>query len=1433
MEPGDTNDLMQASTQAKFGQGILSRRDFLMLGAGTGATLAVLPHLSIVRAASLKSAAAESTVMWDHYSLSIANERQFIWSGEFHYWRLPSPDLWRDVLQKMKAAGYNAASIYLDWGYHSPKQGVYDFTGVRDVEQLLKIAEEVGIWVIARPGPYINAETDSGGFPGWLVTQKGRARSSAADYTAAYQEWLSALDPILARHQITRGGCVILYQVENEYTFGPLDPTYMQQLEAKVRADGIDVPLSHNDVYLAGTWSTGPGAVDIYGFDGYPQGFNASNPQHWSGVYTGLEGSHDAHVPNEPIYIAEFQGGSFDPWGGAGYDKCRELTNAAFESVFYKSNIAQRITLTSYYMTYGGTSWGWLPEPGVYSSYDYGAALDEARQLTDKYGEQKLLGYLVQTVVPLRKTDPTSSGSTSNLAIRLDARINPDDKTQFYILRHQDSTSTNNDTTSISINLEPRSGYTYDDTASALVYTGNWSHVANQSYTGGDYDNTESFSNTAGDSVAITFTGTAVRWISSKDSNHGIANVYLDGAQVATVDTYASNKQFQVPLYSNTNLPSGTHTLKIVVSGQKNPSSADTFIVVDAIDLPPASQPGEYYPTVPQQTSTTIRLNGRDSKLLVINYDLGAQRLIYSTSELMTHATIGSRDVAILYGRQGEDGETVLRYATQPKVTTLTGSVTSSWDATRGDLRLNYTHSGLLRVLVSGGTRDLLLLIAEDGVAESFWWQDTDAGTAFIRGPYLVRMAAAASSGGQLALTGDTAQNSDLEVFAPPSVAGVSWNGQVVPTQKTSSGSLQGALSGPASVQLPALSTWKFQFGSPERDPAFDDSQWTVADHTTTNNPNPPTTLPVLYMDDYGYHHGDVWYRGHFTAAGTETGITLDGEGGDHSAYTVWLNGASLGSASGTHTFAFPTGSLRQGKDNVIAVLLENMGHDEDFRSGDSQKDPRGLRQAALQGSNATLSWRIQGNLGGENLVDTARGPMNVGGLYGERHGWQLPGYPDAPWASVSLPHSFAKDGLPAGVGWYRTAFNLSLPQGTDIPIGLRIDDDPGRHYRALIFINGWMMGHYINDLGPQHLFSLPTGLLNPNGSNEIAIASWAQDGTTGGLGKVTLEAYGTYAGGIPVKQVAAPGYSSQTYGPPVLPTNPTLALTSSSYLLDAGGAVKLVATFSNHGQNALTNVSLTLHAPDGWALSPSDPVTVDDVDPGQSATATWTATAPKSVAAGTLQLVSEASYENQGQASSVLGTVTLAVPYAALSDAFNNIGIADDNNLPGPADFDGTHYNYSGQALAAVGLTPGAIVTHDGASFTWPNAPYATLDNVVARGQTVKLPGSGSQLAFLGAGSSGNPSGSGTVYYSDGSTSTFVLTLGDYYYGAISGNETVATTAYADSGANRANHQLRVFYAAVGITVGKQISAITLPNASPGPQGHQTAMHIFAVAVK
>jgi hypothetical protein len=136
--------------------------------------------------------------------------------------------------------------------------------------------------------------------------------------------------------------------------------------------------------------------------------------------------------------------------------------------------------------------------------------------------------------------------------------------------------------------------------------------------------------------------------------------------------------------------------------------------------------------------------------------------LQYSTSEIMTSATIGDRDIAVLYGDQGSDGETVLRYGSEPTVTATGGTVDDQWDPATGDLRLNYTHKGLIRVSITGdGQRPLLLLLADKATAKTFWRQDTASGPVLVRGTHLLRTATSLHGGHTLALTGDNARRQE------------------------------------------------------------------------------------------------------------------------------------------------------------------------------------------------------------------------------------------------------------------------------------------------------------------------------------------------------------------------------------------------------------------------------------------------------------------------------------------------------------------------------------------------------------------------------------------------------------------------------------------------------------------------------------------------
>ncbi|EFF90853.1 beta-galactosidase [Streptomyces sp. e14] len=209
-------------------------------------------------------------------------------------------------------------------------------------------------------------------------------------------------------------------------------------------------------------------------------------------------------------------------------------------------------------------------------------------------------------------------------------------------------------------------------------------------------------------------------------------------------------------------------------------------------------------------------------------------------------------------------------------------------------------------------------------------------------------------------------------------------------------------------------------------------------------------------------------------------------------------------------------GQLRAGGRHVLSVLVRRMAHDQDGASRDTHKAARGLTAVSFTGAAPKAVWRIQG----EAAPDPVRGPLNNGGLYGERAGWHLPGFPDGDWEPVAFPRAEWRQ----GVTWYRTTFRLAVPTGVDASVGLTLQDDPGRAYRAQIFLNGWNLGQYVNDVGPQHTFVLPNGILRTRGTNTLALAVLSEARTASGPGRVELTLLGGTAGGVPVAAVHSPG---------------------------------------------------------------------------------------------------------------------------------------------------------------------------------------------------------------------------------------------------------------------------------------------------------------------
>ncbi|KAK4938249.1 hypothetical protein LTR66_015108, partial [Elasticomyces elasticus] len=359
------------------------------------------------------------------------------------------PSLWLDIFQKIKALGFSGVSFYTDWALLEGKPGDFSAQGIFALEPFFDAAQKAGLYLLAkRPGPYINAEVSGGGYPGWLQRVPGLLRTTDPTYLNATDNYARSINEIIAKAQITNGGPVILVQPENEYSqaIPGIDfpnPTYFAYVEDQIRSAGIVVPLLSNDAYPHGYFAPGsPAAVDIYGHDGYPLGFDCANPYTWpDGDLPTYYGTlHKEQSPSTPYSITEFQGGSFDPWGGLGFTQCAELLNEQFERVFYKNDYSFGVTIFNIYMIYGGTNWGNLGHPGGYTSYDYGAVISEERLVSrEKYSEAKLEANFLQaspaylTAIPQNNTYANGSYTDSS-ALAVTALLG--NVTNFFVLRH-------------------------------------------------------------------------------------------------------------------------------------------------------------------------------------------------------------------------------------------------------------------------------------------------------------------------------------------------------------------------------------------------------------------------------------------------------------------------------------------------------------------------------------------------------------------------------------------------------------------------------------------------------------------------------------------------------------------------------------------------------------------------------------------------------------------------------------------------------------------------------------------------------------------------------------------------------------------------------------------------------------------------------------
>ena len=297
-----------------------------------------------------------------------------IHSGEIHYPRIPH-QYWRERLHTVHALGLNTICTYIFWNVHEPAQGMWDFSGDNNLVEFIRLAQQEGLFVLVRPGPYVCSEWDFGGLPAWLLQDPEiRVRCMNSHYLSAVKSYINRIGKELAPLQINHGGPIIMVQVENEYGSYGNDTAYTRTLAGYYREAGFTVPFYTADGPDRGLLEAGtiPNVAPVVNFgSGAQQAFRELA----------------SYRPGVPPMCGEYWCGWFTHWGDSAWGKAD--TKSQLEEIRWMVGSGKSFNL---YMVHGGTNFGWMAganftstyEPDV-TSYDYDAPVDETGRPRQKY----------------------------------------------------------------------------------------------------------------------------------------------------------------------------------------------------------------------------------------------------------------------------------------------------------------------------------------------------------------------------------------------------------------------------------------------------------------------------------------------------------------------------------------------------------------------------------------------------------------------------------------------------------------------------------------------------------------------------------------------------------------------------------------------------------------------------------------------------------------------------------------------------------------------------------------------------------------------------------------------------------------------------------------------------------------------------------------
>lgn len=296
-------------------------------------------------------------------------------SGEMHPARIPKA-YWRQRIQMAKAMGCNTIAAYIFWNYLEVQPGIFDFTtGNKNVAEFIRICQEEKMWVLLRPGPYVCAEWDFGGLPAYLLKIPDiKVRCSDPRYLQAADRYIRNLSLQVKKLQCTKGGPILMLQVENEYGSYGNDKAYLHHLADVWKQNGIDVPFYTSD-------GPTPYMLEAGNLDGAAIGLDSG------GNDKDFEEA-KKHNPNVPAFSGETYPGWLTHWGEPW---ARTDTTGLKKEITYL--LANKKSF-NFYVIHGGTNFGYNAganasgpqsyQPDI-TSYDYDAPVTEQGRATPKY----------------------------------------------------------------------------------------------------------------------------------------------------------------------------------------------------------------------------------------------------------------------------------------------------------------------------------------------------------------------------------------------------------------------------------------------------------------------------------------------------------------------------------------------------------------------------------------------------------------------------------------------------------------------------------------------------------------------------------------------------------------------------------------------------------------------------------------------------------------------------------------------------------------------------------------------------------------------------------------------------------------------------------------------------------------------------------------